>query len=275
MRKALEAALGLALVVSAGLWLAAPASVTRSLAAAVLLEQWVVPAAPLLLAALALLWGGRLAAGVGVAAAVGLLGLVFSAQAALDARLDVGHAGPAGLLTAVAIALVHGAISLAALARLRRDPALRKSSRAGLAGAAAVLWLFLAFLFSPVLHGLHGSVAERPTANGRVAIGNVRTLVACAEAARQEAPERGYPRDVDGLAGVCPDARRSLIDTRGYRLTYAAKAAAGSGAVTGFAITARPVRFGRTGRVSVLADETGVVRRTLEDRPARADDPGE
>jgi MFS family permease len=274
MRRALQCALGLAFVASLGLWLMTPTGLKESLSAAELLEQWVVPAGPLLLVALALLWGGRLSAGVGISTVAGLLGFAFSAWAATDARLDVGYAGPVGMLAAAALALLYGAIGVAAFALLCREPGLRRSALAG--GAFALAWLFLAFLFSPVIHGLHGGVAERPSYHGRLALGNVRTLVACAEAARQEAPEKGYPRDVDGLARVCPDARQWLTPGwRGYRLTYTAKTAAGSAVVAGFEITARPVRFGRTGRTSLLADETGVVRQTDEDRPARRDDRGE
>ena len=276
MRKALEIALGLACAAGALLWLAAPAGVSGSLAAARLVEQWVVPATPLLLAALALARAGRPGPAVGVSVVVGGLGLVFSAAAALDAWLDVDYAGPAGMLAAAALALLYGAVALAAFARLLRDPGLRKSSRAGQAGAAALLWLFLAFLFFPVFQGLHGGVGERPSDHSRIALGNVRTLVACAEAVRQEAPEKGYPRDADGLARICPEARQWLTPGwRGYRLTYTPRTAAGSAVVTGFEITARPVRFRRTGWTSLLADETGIVRTTHEDRPARADDPGE
>ena len=40
-----------------------------------------------------------------------------------------------------------------------------------------------------------------------------------------------------------------------------------------FRITARPLEFGRTGTISYLSDETGIIRQTSEDRSATLDDP--
>ncbi|MBI4165422.1 MAG: hypothetical protein HY508_06775 [Acidobacteria bacterium] len=43
--------------------------------------------------------------------------------------------------------------------------------------------------------------------------------------------------------------------------------------VQSFKITARPLEFGRTGTISYLCDETGIIRQTSEDRSATLDDP--
>jgi hypothetical protein len=266
------AALGVALAGGVVLSAAPPAGVDRALASALLVEQWVVPSTPLLLLPLVLLWCRRAGAGAGAAVVIGLIGLVSSAWAAFDARSDVGYAGPAGLIAAAAFALVYGAIAASAFAVVRRVGARGRGPLVG--GVVALAYVFLAFLLAPAFHGLHGGAAGRLTANGQWALGTVRVLVACAEDARHAAPDGGYPRDAEGLAAVCPDARGWLTQaTHGYRLSYAPKPGAGSAPVAGFEITARPVCFGRTADASLLADETGAVRQTLEDRQARADDP--
>lgn len=254
------------------LWVAPPVAVDRALASALLVEQWVVPVTPLVLVTLALLRCRRAGAGAGAAVVIGLIGLVSSAWAAVDARRDVGYAGPAGLAAASALALVYGATAASAFAVVRRAGARGRGPLVG--GAVALAYVFLAFLLAPVFHGLHGGASGRRTANGQWALGSVRVLVACTEEARRAAPDGGYPRDAEGLATACPEARSWLTQaTRGYRLSYAPRPAAGSAHVVGFEVTARPVCFARTGDASLLADETGVVRQTFEDRPARADDP--
>jgi MFS family permease len=43
--------------------------------------------------------------------------------------------------------------------------------------------------------------------------------------------------------------------------------------VQSFRITARPLEFGRTGTISYLSDEAGIVRQTIQDRSATLDDP--
>jgi len=270
--RALQAALGVALAAGVVLSVAPPAAVDRALGSALLVEQWVVPVTPLVLATLVLLWRRRTGVGAGAAAVIGLIGLASSAWAAVDARHDLGYAGPAGAIVAGALALAYGAIAASAFVVLRRVGPQGRGPLVG--GAAALVYLVLAFLLWPVFFGLHGGVAGRRTANGQRALGTVRTLVACAEEARHATPDGAYPRDAEGLATACPEARGWLTEgTRGYRLSYAPKPSAGSAGVTGFEVAARPLCFGRTGYASLLADETGVVRQTLEDRPARAQDP--
>jgi hypothetical protein len=270
--RALQASLVVAFAAGVLLWVSTPVAVDRALASALLVEQWVVPVTPLVLVTLVLLWCRRAGAGAGAAVVIGSIGLVASAWAAVDARHDVGYAGPAGLVAAAALALVYGAIAASAFAVVRRLGAGGRGPLVG--GAIALTCVFLAFLLAPVFHGLHGGAAGRLTANGQWALGTVRVLVACAEDAVHAAPDGGYPPDAEGLAKVCPEARGWLAQAnRGYRLSYAPKPGTGSARVAGFELTARPVCFGRTADASLLADETGVVRQTLEDRPARADDP--
>jgi hypothetical protein len=269
--RTLVAALGVALAAGMVLSVAPPAGVDQALASALLVEQWVVPVTPLVLVALVLLWRRRTGVGAGVGLAIGFVGFVWSAWAAADARHDVVYAGPLGLVVATVLALVYGAIAASAFTVVRR--AAPKDPGPLVGGVVALAYVFLSFLLGPVFHGLHGGAAGRLTANSRWALGTVRTLVACAEETRKAAPDGGYPRDAEGLATVCPEARGWLMQApHGYRLSYAPKPGAGSAHVAGFEVTARPVCFGRTGDASLLADETGVVRGTLEDRPARADD---
>lgn len=44
------------------------------------------------------------------------------------------------------------------------------------------------------------------------------------------------------------------------------------GALT-YTVAARPLQYGRTGRLSFYTDESGVIRRTADDRPATTQDP--
>jgi hypothetical protein len=263
----LAAAIAGAIVLGAGF----PPGYQRSLAAALLVQEWVVPAALAQATALLLLWSHRRGAAVGISAAAGTLGLVLGAWAAVDARGDVGYAGPAGLVVSAAVALLHGALALAAFSTLRPSP--RPGVRSVLAGASlALLIVFAAFLAAPVVHGLDGGAHARVTGNSRSAVANARVLAICAEEARRASPDGSYPRTAAELAATCTGPNEALErEEAGYVFAYAATARTGERA-TGFVITARPLRYGRTGRVSVLVDESAAVRTTDEDRPATTAD---
>lgn len=57
-----------------------------------------------------------------------------------------------------------------------------------------------------------------------------------------------------------------------YLVTYTPGPADEAGKIATFIISARPVRFGKTGNRSFLLDESGVMRATSADRPASKDD---
>ncbi len=76
-----------------------------------------------------------------------------------------------------------------------------------------------------------------------------------------------------GLLDLPPDPRKS-----GYTFEYKAgvlteKTVGGCVGAKSYSLTARPVSFGKTGRLSFFVDESGTIRATREDRPATASDP--
>lgn len=88
-------------------------------------------------------------------------------------------------------------------------------------------------------------------------------------------PQHRLPRTLEELdkQGLAAGALWVRGNFAGYVFTYAP----GPGATEGrmrYTLLARPEKFGFSGRANFFSDETGVVRWTLEDRPAIAtDDP--
>ena len=84
-------------------------------------------------------------------------------------------------------------------------------------------------------------------------------------------------KDYTGLSGfgtfVKLDNNRAYVEFD-YRVTYTPGLADEAGKIATFIISARPVRFGKTGNRSFVLDESGVVRATSADRPATKDDSG-
>jgi hypothetical protein len=60
--------------------------------------------------------------------------------------------------------------------------------------------------------------------------------------------------------------------SKGYRITYV-PSRDGSGKVTSYQVTARPIEYGKTGTLSLWMDEKGAARQTEADRSATRDDP--
>jgi hypothetical protein len=63
------------------------------------------------------------------------------------------------------------------------------------------------------------------------------------------------------------------ISEGSYRLTYQPGPVNDSGKITNYLLSARPLDFGKTGKVSFVIDETGKVHSTDENRAATMSDP--
>lgn len=130
------------------------------------------------------------------------------------------------------------------------------------------LWGFLWF----VLPEQRGDAAGQAEARAVTALREISgTLAACAEA------EGSYPNTLEALGGrVRAPAQRA--QTEGYRVEYipgpassdAGSSQLGSGRVRTYTLLMRPGNYGYR---SFYSDESGVVRATRENRPARAQDP--
>jgi hypothetical protein len=133
------------------------------------------------------------------------------------------------------------------------------------------------------------------SANEATAIGDVRTVVSAQEAYKGS-NEGHYEGDLRCLAAphsgclpgypaTSPTFLDSSIASLAPRAGYVREFVAGPSperldlrrssptSVTGYSYSARPARYGETGYRSFRADQTGVIRSTLEDRPATAMDP--
>ena len=111
--------------------------------------------------------------------------------------------------------------------------------------------------------------SENPEAR---AVGFVRLLINCAITYQTGHPDKGFPRDVHlmGMDGdKCIEAQLDTssgkIVRQGYLFTYRPTDLIGS-MPTGFEIVARPEFYGGSRARSFVADESGVIRFTAEDR---------
>jgi hypothetical protein len=110
--------------------------------------------------------------------------------------------------------------------------------------------------------------------NEASAVGSILRLGQCLDSAQN--PEQGLPPSLEsmGPAGSnCIDAHLASGARLGYTFRYTPGAAEASKPVTRFTVSARPLRYGRTGKRSFFSDESGIIRATEEQRPATADDP--
>lgn len=117
------------------------------------------------------------------------------------------------------------------------------------------------------------------------AVDLVRVLLSALESYRSAYPEQGYP---DALAelGPGPAGSRSnlkaanLIDAtlaggekNGYRFLYIPGPPDPNGAISSFAITARPLHYEGPGTPSFFTNQVAVIRQTTGDRSATDADP--
>ena len=199
---------------------------------------------------------------------VGGLLTYLTGYAAVDGMGDVFYAG----WPPVYWSALLGVVQLALLVAAARAFLVAPGGTAGryvlaLAGAHAplFLWAFLA--------PMHGWAGHGMTRNDNNARGYIRSAVSCL-ATHAESFEGTFPRTLDEPAlrdFGCADIEAGLR-RYGYQVTYTPGPPDASGRFRSFRLTARPLRHGRTGMHSYLADESGAIRRTLEPREARPSD---
>lgn len=149
----------------------------------------------------------------------------------------------------------------------------------------ALLLAVLVAIFSP--EGAPRGMA----ANDASAAGSLRTINTAA-GTYQDTYNNGFPPILAVLApppaGIAPNCNAAdLIDSvlasgqkHGYAFVYRpgppvekAGASCTIPGIKSYTVTARPLKFDRTGRRSFFTDESGVIRWTPDDRPATAQDP--
>ena len=107
------------------------------------------------------------------------------------------------------------------------------------------------------------------------AVGGVRLLVTCAVLYQTGHPDRGYPGTLSDMGpdgDNCLDEQLSSSVFKGYRFEYQPTDAVGE-VNTDFTVVAIPTAYGPGTSRSFFADDSGVIRFTTEDRPAKVTDP--
>jgi len=146
-------------------------------------------------------------------------------------------------------------------------------------GQAVVLFAVSLFLSSntPLLR-------DQVSSNQASVAGSLRTINT-AETTYSETFKTGYSPSLAALGPPTGGATESasaagLFDSvlagglrSGYKFTYTPGPPDKAGHVKTYTVVARPVEYGRTGRINFFTDESGVIRKTDEDRPATAKDP--
>jgi hypothetical protein len=108
-----------------------------------------------------------------------------------------------------------------------------------------------------------------------LALVRMRSIASCVARFAILNPDKGVPRDQEALGA---DGARCLMasavfQSAEYQFTYTPGPPDPQGKVTSFRLEARPGAFGVKGTTSYLADETGAVRATDENRAATERDP--
>ena len=119
---------------------------------------------------------------------------------------------------------------------------------------------------------LPGLIASRHAAIESRAAGVLRKIGQCAT--EHHSKHGSYPSSLAAMgpaADGCLDAAIAAGERGEYRFSYTPGPADASGRISTYRAEARPVNY-RLMR-SFLVDESGVLRSTEEDRPAKADDP--
>jgi len=128
-------------------------------------------------------------------------------------------------------------------------------------------------------------VRTRLPANESSAVGSVRTIITAQVTYAATYPEIGYAEELKAFqpppAGESPNPHSADLtdphlaggEKSGYRFHLLLRSRKETGRVDGYVVLARPLRYKRTGCLSLYADETGVIRRTFEDRLATLNDP--
>ncbi|HTQ87834.1 MAG TPA: hypothetical protein VMI93_16565 [Candidatus Solibacter sp.] len=150
--------------------------------------------------------------------------------------------------------------------------------------AGPVVWLSgigIAAVWAAVTFGVWSAtftpVLSRPLpVNQAAAVGSLRNLSIAQVHFQNAHPEKGYARS---LAELGPAPGAGLLDPViaagerfGYRITLLPGPPDQNGRTTAYSAVARPVQYKITGCYCFFVDESAVVRRTYEDRPATSAD---
>ena len=113
--------------------------------------------------------------------------------------------------------------------------------------------------------GLHTSPAAQAAEVAAKSLRDVRVeLSAYSLFAKDE-----YPSTLDTLGGLASQSEQNALSA-GYKLSYKPQPSSGGGAFRGFVLLARPEN---SLYLNLYDDESGVVRATVENRPATSQDP--
>lgn len=118
---------------------------------------------------------------------------------------------------------------------------------------------------------------------GAFAVGSLRTINT-AEITYASTYNTGYSRTLADLAPAPngePNATHAgLIDEAlasgrkaGYIFTFTPGPPNANGRIETYTVSAQPLKYGETGTNSYFTDQSGVIRQTIEDRPATVNDP--
>jgi hypothetical protein len=101
-----------------------------------------------------------------------------------------------------------------------------------------------------------------------------KTLRALGAPPRGGKPDKGNAGLVDDvLAGRAKGGTDTSFERKGYRFVYRPGPPDAKGDISGYTFTARPIQYGKTGKLSLYCDQTAIIRGTGENREATAKDP--
>ena len=154
------------------------------------------------------------------------------------------------------------------------------SSRMGLLFSLCLLMCALAL----AVPGMRAGDDEAFVNNERAAVGVTRTLNT-ALVTYHHNYEIGYPHSLGVLGGprdgesegpwaanfVAAPLDRGIW--KDYKFVYRPGPEDSEGRIATYTVTARPVKYGETAKLSVFTDESGVIRGTRENREATVNDP--
>lgn len=204
----------------------------------------------------------------------GVLGFVAAVWFLVPAIENIHETGWGGALFLGVFALTQAAVTVSTSKTLSstKEAASQQTQRAWVIGFAMVVGAVFLLAAAVVLPGL---LSSRRYANEAAAAGSVRQLNNCAAAYAAKHAESGFPASLNllGPGGTnCIRAELATGQKGGYSFAYTPGARDTSSRISGYTISARPLRYGSTGQRSFFSDQSGVIRFTGEDRAATARD---
>jgi hypothetical protein len=177
-----------------------------------------------------------------------------------------------------ALPVASAAIAIRVYYLMKPEPEDKRTLAKGFGGA--IFCLFLTALFMPNLIDGH----HRGSRNEASAVGSLRSINT-GEVTYASTYGKSFSPTLTALGPPAQGIQRSadaadLIDSllaggqkSGYNFIYTPGPRDAEGRILSYTVVARPATLGVTGNRSFFTDETGVLRVTLEYRPAVASDP--